>query len=204
MEIIIKTHGIAEAAKAVNGIEGELLHAADQGVRLCLQRHFMARQSEPRRDGFPKQGFWFGNKGISVWERVRPTEFGTHHAVIRIASAALAHKVAANPPPIVPKRGKFLTIPATASTVGMSARDCAGIMFGYALTPSGDRRKAIMDKSGRALYWLVKRAVTPHDPRALPSRKTIGNHIEMAFASFVKTLSSNHQHPFSRNDLNHS
>lgn len=27
MEIIIKTHGIAEAAKAVNGIEGELLCA---------------------------------------------------------------------------------------------------------------------------------------------------------------------------------
>lgn len=192
MEIAIKTHGMAEAAKAANGIEEELLRSADQGVRLCLQRHFKARQTEPRRDGFPRQGFWFGNKGGSVWERVRPTEFGAHHATIRIASAALAHKVAVNPPPIVPKRGKFLAIPATASTVGKSARDCAGARFGYALHPSGDRRKAIVDSNGRALYWLARRAVTPHDPQALPSRKTIASHIEMAIGSFVKTLSSGH------------
>lgn len=169
MEITIKTHKIAKAAKAVNGIAGELLHVADQGVRLCLQRHLMARQTEPRSDGFPRQGFWFGNKGVSVWERVRPTEFGMRCATIKIVSAAFAHKVAVNPPPIVPKRGKFLTIPATASTVGKSARDCAGAGFGYALHPSGGRRKAIVDSSGRALYWLVRRAVTPRDPQALPS-----------------------------------
>lgn len=207
MEITIEAHGIAEAAKAANGMEDEVLQAADQGVRLCLQRHFMARQTEPRQDGFPQQGFWIGNKGFSVWERVRPTEFGANCATIRIASAALAHKVAANPPPIVPKRGKWLTIPAVAEAVGISARDHADLHFGYVQTRNGnaavksqggriggksqggkvDKRPALLDSAGRAIYWLARRVQTRHDPRALPTHDALSK----AVADAIKTYLSN-------------
>lgn len=182
----------------------DILDAASAGVRAALDRHFLSRQREPRKDGFPMQGFWYAANGNSVRERMRPTVFLDDRAEIVIDSAPLAHKLALDPPPIRPGRGKkYLTLPAVAAAVGHRARDF-DLKMAW-VYPSGDkpskrdlatRRKsknyhglypALVDKtSGTTVFFLARSVKTPHDPRAMPPVADL----ERAASSAVSSLLS--------------
>lgn len=177
----------------------KVLEAASAGVRAALDKHFLDRQREPRKDGLPMQGFWYGVNGNSVRERMRPTIFFQTRAVIEIDSRPLAHKLDPNPPPIVPKGHKYLTIPAAPQTTGRPAADfrlhLAWVKSDGSLPTSEERREfrrsgwrgvhpALLSDSGKVFYWLAKSARTPHDPRALPPMSKLAS----AAADAVKSI----------------
>ena len=160
-----------------------LIEAGIEGIVNALRQHFKAREAEPEnRFGFPKFGqsypkryFWYGNRGLSVAEQIR-VSFTSPNSLtgqVSIKSPALAHKVARNPPLIIPKGGrKYLTIPASpaaAAWVG-SARDFPGNK----------------DKSVRH-WWFVRRVQTAHDPRALPTNQELQAAASKAIKSALST-----------------
>lgn len=159
-----------------------ILDAGSAGLRSCLERHFIARQKEPRKDGFPPQGFWANTNGKSVNESIQPTVFTAAKATIPIASAALAHKIDPSPPPIRPKRAKFLTLPAIAAAATRPARDIPDLKFGYAPTGEGEKKRPALLQNGIVYYWLARQVHTPHDPRALPSDPDLRRHLITAIS----------------------
>ncbi len=204
---MIQTTITVDAAHAFNKIKNFTqkmhpiaLQAAAMGVRVALDKHILMRQSEPRKDGFPMQGFWVGNNGRSVREAIQPTEYNGDTATIRIKSAPLAHKVDTNPPPITPKGGKkYLTIPALAEASGLPAGNF-NLKFGYrkkdgSVPKDGERGfPALFEpSSNRIFYWLARKVQTPHDPRAMPDEKdlqqTAVQHAEAALKKLVDSPS---------------
>ena len=176
MEINVKITGAESIVNSISELQKPALEAAGAGMHNCLLEHFRARQSEPRADGFSPVGFWFGNGGNSVAERTMPPVIDGNTAMVIINSPALAHKLDSAPPPITPKGGrKYLAIPATdaASQFPGMPRDFAGTHFAFLPHPGGGNRPALADASDIPVYWLIRRAQTRHDPRALPSEQDL-------------------------------
>ena len=182
----------------------QVLREAAGGVRYALQEHFKRRQAEPRKDGFPAQGFWVGSRdrgaGVPVNMQMQDTVFAADRAVISIDSPALAHKLDPSPPPIRPGAGKkYLTIPATAEAAGRSARDFPALVFEYVLPGggsapargggSGARPALVAKSSGKVYFWLARLVRTPHDPDALPSDERLVRAASDAARQAVSVLS---------------
>ena len=205
MELKIKIDA-EKVLKDLEKIPGDLrkvvLEASAEGVRESLDKHFMARQSEPRKDGFPMQGFWVGTKGKSVRESIQPTVFTENDATITIKHAPLAHKVNLNPPQIRPGVGKkYLTIPAIAQAAGKSAANFPSLIFGFAQkdgSPSEKGKQAVpvlMDRNSKQVfYWLARKVQTPHDPRALPSDTELQDAAKSAAEEAIDALANLFNH----------
>jgi len=166
---------------------------------------------------YPSRNFWFGVRGDSVAEAVsQPVLHGAGYAEININSPALAHKLAKSPPPITPKGDRqYLAVPAApaaAAWEGMPRDFPVRMKFGYAPTPEGRWLPALVaednwfvrSKSGKQkrvspdaknargirqpIFWLIRKARTKHDPRALPGTDTLRTAAEKAAARAVRTL----------------
>ncbi len=58
IEITVDLSKIDPKMKKMPGeLQKVALEGGAQGVRVVLDKHFLMRQSEPRKDGFPMQGF---------------------------------------------------------------------------------------------------------------------------------------------------
>lgn len=138
-----------------------VLEAAGASMRVDLTRHFRDREHEAADNSawpklgqaFPKRYFWSGTRGNSVAEKIGEPRVEGAEVAIGIDSAALAHKLAKNPPPIRPGAGrKYLAVPANARAAGWDGRPAdfrgAGEMtFAFGRTASGGWAPALVAKT---------------------------------------------------------
>ena len=117
-------------------------------------------------------------------------------AAVEIDSPALAHKLADPPPPILPKGGRrYLAVPAddAASLFDDMPRAnprLRGKPFGRAPHPDGGDRPALVDEGGGPVYWLIRKASTPRDPRALPPEADLSSAALSAASAALGSLFS--------------
>lgn len=152
-----------------------------------LREHFLQRNQEPNKKGWPAQNFW---------ERIRTStallSADESGATVVIADPAFAGKT--HDHTVTPKEGKYLALPAIAEAYGRSPRTFSnlepvirwrdGKRRAVALAERqatqisyGGKRKdgSRAVKGGREVgstvfYWLVESVRMKRDPRALPER----------------------------------
>lgn len=152
-----------------------------------LREHFLERNQEPNKKGWPAQDFW--NRIRKSTSLASVDEAG---ATIAIADPAITQKIHGGD--IKPKEGKYLTLPAIAAAAGRSARTFTnleplirwikGARRAIALVEKkatqvsfGDKRKDGSratkrgeEVGGKVFYWLVEKVRQKKDPKALPDR----------------------------------
>lgn len=182
MQVTIETSGSANITlgKLVEGVTHRRPLNAALGKRgeLELRDHFLDRNQEPNKRGFPKQDFWARIRTATALAAV--DEAG---ATVAIADPAITQKIYGGE--IRPKEGKYLTLAAIAVAVGKSPRVFANLepLVRY---KDGKRRAIALylpdpvgtatgkDKGaslgGTVFYWLVLSVTQKKDPRALPTR----------------------------------
>ena len=109
--ITVQGSGTAVVAR----LQDQLAHprplheAAAAAVCNTVQRHFLGRNSEPNKHGWPSKNFW-SKEGF---QKTAVAEVSDAGATVGIASPAIAHKRTGGT--VTPKRGKYLAIPITAA-----------------------------------------------------------------------------------------
>lgn len=163
----------SEAARAAVAQAGQIggrpiLAAAAGAVADGVRRHFLARNAEPNRKGWPKRNFW--------------TREGANHtavglvtdaaAVVQVSSAAIAHKLTGGT--IRPGPGRrALAIPLTAEA-SAAGSPRLGVLDGL-FRPRGTRILATRGAGGRLVpqYALAAKVTQAADPRTLPPARDL-------------------------------
>lgn len=122
-----------------------LVGAATGGVRRVVRQHFVTRDKEPNKMGWPNSGF-FAREGVSKTSFDRAAVTDTKGEVV-VNSPAMAFRMRGGT--ITPKRGRYLAIPATAEAYrggSPSSRDASKTAFEFALRqhPDGGLRPALV------------------------------------------------------------
>jgi hypothetical protein len=152
-----------------------------------LRQHFLEREKEPNKKGWPSQHFWDRIRTATALASV--DESG---ATIAISDPAFAGKM--HDHTIKPKEGKYLTLPAIAEAAGRSARTwnnlvplirwmrgvrraialverkASNISYGAARKDGSRSVTHTSSSIGGVIYWLVESSRQKKDPRALPPR----------------------------------
>lgn len=152
-----------------------------------LREHFRERNQEPNKKGWPKQDFWNRIRKSTALSAV--DESG---ATITISDPAIAQKIHGGD--IVPKEGKYLTLPAIAAAVGRSARTfqnleplirwingkrraialierrASNISYGKERKDGSRSVTHTSSSIGGVIFWLVEKVHQNKDLRALPAR----------------------------------
>jgi hypothetical protein len=155
-----------------------------------LRSHFLDRNQEPNKKGWPAQGFWSRIRKATALATVDETG-----ATIAISDPAIAQKIYGGE--ITPKEGKYLTLPAIAAAAGRSARtfqnleplirfvngkrraialverQATQVSFGRPKVDGTRTVKRGDEVGGTVFYWLVESVRQKKDPRALPTRETM-------------------------------
>lgn len=163
---------LREQARRPRGFMG----AVGEGVEKRLRGHFLEREKEPNKKGWPKQHFWA--------RRIRAntvlTEVSDSHAVIDIAAPEFRMKLRGGT--IKPIEAKYLAIPARREAYGKSPRSFGNLRF----RPTRNGGVLVVEKrfqgplqrgikridrreDGGVYYFLVKSATQKADPRAMPA-----------------------------------
>lgn len=95
---------------------------------------------------------------------------------------------------IMPKNGKYLTIPARAEAHGRRAREFSNlkVMFGKGGVPvalveaDSTRVKDRKEQGGGVMYWLVRRVVQQPDPSVMPNLGRMKDQIIAKIAQFIR------------------
>jgi hypothetical protein len=149
-----------------------LLKLAGKSVENALRDHFLSRNREPNKKGWPKRGLWG-----EIAEQTAMGAVNAEEVVVTVKSPALAHKIAGGT--IRPGVGKkYLALPATAAAyaAGSPSEGAAPeLKFGVAFNPEINRNmKAMLSKDGNTVwYWLARKATHKADPDAMPSDTTL-------------------------------
>jgi len=181
------------------------LKVGAQAAANVLRAHFALRESEPNAQNWPKSHFWSRIRGATAVASVSDTE-----ALVAVSSPAFSHKVTGGT--IVPKRGKYLAIPAMAAAYAAgSPREGAApenLAFAFSRHPQGGwrpslvvqenvmkevgkprkdgtRRRRLVHQAGAIWYWLIKSATQAPDPRALPPEPEITDAVIDAMAAVL-------------------
>jgi hypothetical protein len=161
-----------------------LMAEVGKAVEVAQRDLFLARNREPNKKNWPKQNFW-KKEGF---DRTRLDQITDNTALIRISSAAIALKARGGE--ILPKRGKYLSIPLRPEAYGKSPRARNDRRELFLLKPRSGRRFAILakreGKAIRAHYLLVPRVAVQKDPRAvLPSAEVVTT-VNVAAARYLQ------------------
>jgi hypothetical protein len=181
MNVTIETSGSANVTlgKLVEGVRHRRPLNAALGKRgeVELREHFLDRNQEPNKSGFPKQDFWSRIRKSTALSQV--DESG---ATVSISDPALAQKIYGGE--IRPREGKYLTLAAIAVAAGKSPRVFSNLEL-LIRWKDGKRRAVALylpdpvgtaagkgkgSSSGTVFYWLVLSVTQKRDPRALPDR----------------------------------
>lgn len=157
-----------------------------------LREHFRERNQEPNKKGWPSQDFW--NRIRKATALAAVDESG---ATIAISDPAITQKIYGGD--IVPKEGKYLTIPAIAIAAGRSARTFQNLeplirwMNGKRRAIALVERKAThiagrQEVGGQVFYWLVEKIHQRKDPRALPTREKMEKALREEAQIYVEDL----------------
>lgn len=150
------------------------------GIRLqnLLQRHFLARNREPNKRGWPKQNFWARIRTATAF-----TGADEKTATVAVADPAFGAKVRGAT--IVPKRAKWLTIPVRPEAYGKRARVLNVELF--AIFRKGKGWLAAKEGNALRLYYrLLKKVTLQPDPRALPEERNIHAELQKTLQGYFK------------------
>jgi hypothetical protein len=171
-----------------------------------LRAHFLERNQEPNKKGWPSQNFWDRiRKSTSL---VSVDESG---ATLAIGDPAIQQKIYGGD--ITPKEGKYLTLPAISEAVGRSARTFQNLeplvrwMNGTRraialverratlLRDRNEKGSGAVEKKGdlvggRVFYWLVEKVHQNKDPEALPSREKMERALREEARFFLEEFAS--------------
>lgn len=155
------------------------LHAVlGRRAEIELRDHFVERNDEPNKNGWPKQGFWNDIAKATAFHDA--TE---DRALVIISDPRFNQKFYGGP--IKPIEAKYLALPAIAAAYGESPLQ-------HELTPvmrrvSGQARAvALADKSGTIWYWLVKSVTQEADEEALPDEEKFVSALREEAQDFVE------------------
>lgn len=148
--------------QALGGTLRPLLTAAAGAVAREIRTHLRTKNAQPNARGWPKQGFYGREAQAVAVGAVSDTE-----ARVDIASPALAHRYLGGT--ITPKRGRALTIPATAEAYAAGAPR-EGYWGDRLFRPKGKRYLATKDGDTITVQYFLARSVTHQpDPSVLPA-----------------------------------
>jgi len=155
------TPAVQRAAQAMT--RRASLHAVlGKRVEIELRRHFLKRNAEPNRKGWPKKGFWGELAQATALER-----HDDSGAVVRVAHPAARFKLRGGT--ITPKAARSLAIPLTADAYA-AGRPALGGIAGLMFRPArrGNLVGFLATAGGEKKYALVRRVTQRGDPRTLP------------------------------------
>jgi hypothetical protein len=152
---------------------------------LELRAHFLKRNQEPNKKGWPSQNFWSRIRKSTALAAVDDSG-----ATIAIADPAINQKIFGGT--IKPKEGKYLALPALAAAYGRSPltfsnlevlvrwkdgqrravalveRQATQVSFGRKKKDGTRTVKRGAEVGGQVFYWLVLSVTQKKDPEALP------------------------------------
>jgi len=158
--ITINLQGIDNAA-ALLADPTPLLQAGGEGIETRLRKHFLERDAEGNKKGWPRKHFW----NRVVRQATSLGEVTADRATVHIASPEFGLHLRGGT--VTPKRGKFLAIPITAEAYKAGSPregNMPGLFF--VRFPKGNR--AYLSTQDGPQYRLLKSVTIPADPRALP------------------------------------
>jgi hypothetical protein len=187
-----------------------MLERAGKAVEVALREHFLNRNSEGNKMGWPSNNFWARIRRSTAFQ-----DATNEKATVAISDPAINQKVFGGT--IKPQRTTNLALPATAMayTAG-SPREGAtpALKFMFAFDPASDRWrpalvaaenyarqltkgkrkgelvKASGDKAkvgaGIVWYWLVRKVTQAADPRALPPDQDVQSAIYQSVEDYLK------------------
>jgi hypothetical protein len=81
---------------------------------------------------------------------------------------------------VLPVKGKFLTIPATAEAYGRRAGEIQGLAFGIV------NGRAALVREGQPIFWLVRRARLRQDDGLIPTDEQYANAAELGAREYLE------------------
>lgn len=154
-----------------------LMARLGRGLERDLRRHFLARDREGNRRGWPTRHFW----AREVRAHTALTHIAAESATVAIASPPFAQKLYGGV--IRPKRGRMLALPVTAEayTAG-SPKNWPASGRRYLFRPTGRRFLAVREAAGgrgslRVQYVLVPSVTQAPDARALPDIQAVSDRL---------------------------
>ena len=189
--ITVQGSGTAVVAR----LQDQLAHprplheAAAAAVCNTVQRHFLGRNSEPNKHGWPSKNFW-SKEGF---QKTAVAEVSDAGATVGIASPAIAHKRTGGT--VTPKRGKYLAIPITAAAYLAGSPREGGMPDLFPIT-SRSGFSFLARREGKfgsmAPQYLLLRSVTHKpDPRTLPETSAMEQSAGKAVRTALKTFLGN-------------
>lgn len=168
--------------KVAPGRRKPLMTALGRRLQRLLQRHFVARDAEGNRRGWPRSHFWSQIRRATAFAGANDVA-----AKVSISDPRLAHKVHGGT--IRPVEAKSLAIPLRpeAKVAGLPR---ARLIPGLFLLVSRARGVAFLarreDRALRLYYKLVKSITHQPDPRALPYRTQVYGELRRGLELFLK------------------
>jgi hypothetical protein len=148
-----------------------LLAVLGRQLEASLRQHFLLREGEPNKRGWPKQHFWSRIRRATALSSVTATT-----ATVTVTDPALAQKIHGGT--IRPRPGrKFLALPLRAEAAGrmpgsglffMRTRRGKGLLVAAGRAGRGGPRESV-----RPYYLLVPGVTQRADPRALPPQAAL-------------------------------
>ena len=143
--------------------------ALGKRAELELRDHFLLRNEEPNKKGWPKQNFWNRIRTATAVSAIN--EEG---ATVSVADPAFAQKYYGGQ--ITPKESKYLAIPAIASAYGKSPLSLPELVPIVRFLDGSRRAIALGTRKTEGFihnvetiyYWLVKQVNQDKDPEAFP------------------------------------
>jgi hypothetical protein len=192
----------ALAARARN--PAGLLRAAANGVKRDFQDHFRLRHGQPNKRGWPKAGLW-----LQFSRSTAVTKVDNSTAVVTVAHPAIMQRLRGGT--IVPKRGKYLAIPAIAAAYAAGSpreggapnlvvgrfpdpeRPSWGPRLGLAVDRSvfketgrkrkdGTRKSVLVSERNTVWYWLVRKVTQRGDPKTVPEARILQATVDRVIA----------------------
>jgi hypothetical protein len=190
----ISESGVAVISRLSSLVQSpaRLHQASGAAVTKELKAHFLQRNQEPNKMGWPSQNF-FSKEGFRRTALVHADESS---ALVAVASPAMAHRLRGGT--VRPKRAKFLAIPLTAQAYAAgSPREMQDLSYlpprpGRAALLVQQKKAARGEKRGEIIpqFALVKSATHTADPRTLPERDTLVNAASTAVEGTLQRMVS--------------
>lgn len=177
------------------------LHAAlGKRVEVELRDHFLQRNEQPNKRGWPKQNFWSHVRRATAYAGADESA-----ARVVISDPAINQKIHGGT--ITPKEGKYLALAAIAEAYGHSPRefdflhvvrfkgsgalalveaDRTNISYGRKKKDGTRTRKTERSQTrGKVWYWLARKVTQPADANALPSEQRMQDAIHDEAQQFL-------------------
>ena len=149
-----------------------LLAALGKQLEIDLRKHFLARDAEGNKRGFPRKHFWRNQ----VAKQTALTSVSDDSATVSIASPELMHKITGGV--VTPKRAKALAIPLSPEAYKAGSASLFPRPLTMVIRPGRPPLLVETGLIGESTSWtlhyiLLKSVKHDPDPRALPPQENI-------------------------------